>query len=169
MKPSRLLSLTLAVAPLSPAPLMAQATAEILTPKPPAEPRVNGPKIFGVRPGSPFLFTIPATGERPMSFAAKGLPAGLKLDAATGRRQWKDGRYGTGQLLLASGHLVELSGEGEVILVRATPEQLDEVARFQAIQGKTRNHPAIAEGRLLVRNAVEMACFDLSLSAAAQK
>lgn len=59
--------------------------AVILTPKPPKTPRINGPKVFGVRPGSPFLFTIPATGERPMEFAAEGLPAGLKLDAGTGQ------------------------------------------------------------------------------------
>ena len=58
---------------------------EILTPKPAATPRINGPKIFGVRPGSPFLYTIPATGERPMTFAAGGLPPGLKLDPETGR------------------------------------------------------------------------------------
>ena len=56
----------------------------ILTPPAPATPRINGASIFGVRPGSPFLFTIPATGERPMKFSAKGLPRGLKLDAVTG-------------------------------------------------------------------------------------
>jgi alpha-galactosidase len=56
----------------------------ILTPTPPATPRINGASVFGVRPGSPFLFTIPATGERPMKFSAKHLPRGLKLDAATG-------------------------------------------------------------------------------------
>ncbi len=102
MKPSRLLSLTLGVAPLSPAPLMAQATAEILTPKPPAEPRINGPKIFGVRPGSPFLFTVPATGQRPVSFAAKGLPAGLKLDAATGRITGTLKERGTHEVVLSA-------------------------------------------------------------------
>jgi alpha-galactosidase len=59
--------------------------AEILTPPAPAMPRINGVKIFGVRPGSPFLFTIPATGERPMEFAADNLPRGLKLDAKTGQ------------------------------------------------------------------------------------
>ena len=59
--------------------------AVILTPKPPLKPRINGAKVFGVRPGSPFLFTIPATDDRPMEFSAKGLPKGLKLDAKTGR------------------------------------------------------------------------------------
>src|SRR5690242_12812726 len=93
-----------------------------------------------------------------------GLDEGILtcIDAATGRRQWKDGRYGYGQLLLASGHLVVLSGEGELILVRATPDRHEEVARFQAIHGKTWNHPAIADGRILVRNAVEMACYEIS-------
>jgi len=58
---------------------------EILTPPAPPTPRINGAKIFGVRPGSPFLFTIPATGDRPMAFSADPLPRGLKLDSQTGR------------------------------------------------------------------------------------
>jgi outer membrane protein assembly factor BamB len=58
---------------------------------------------------------------------------------------------------------VVISGDGELILVRANSEQHEEVARFPAIQGKTWNPPAIADGRLLVRNAVEMACFDIGL------
>lgn len=58
---------------------------EILTPKPPRTPRINGARIFGVRPGSPFLFTIPATGDRPMTFAARGLPKGLHLDPGSGQ------------------------------------------------------------------------------------
>ena len=59
--------------------------AAILTPKPSAKPRINGARVFGVRPGSPFLFTIAATGERPMKFEAEGLPAGLKLDPQSGQ------------------------------------------------------------------------------------
>ena len=59
--------------------------AVILTPKAPPTPRINGAKVFGVRPGHPFLFTIPATGDRPMTFSAQGLPAGLKVDAKTGQ------------------------------------------------------------------------------------
>ncbi len=56
----------------------------ILTPKPVSAPRINGPKIYGARPGNPFLYRIPAQGERPMTFSASGMPKGLQLDAQTG-------------------------------------------------------------------------------------
>ncbi len=56
----------------------------ILTPKPSANPKINGADVFGVRPGSPFLYNIPATGERPMKFLVENLPAGLQLDSNTG-------------------------------------------------------------------------------------
>ncbi len=48
-------------------------------------PRINGARVFGVRPGHPFMFRIAATGERPMQFHADRLPAGLILDTATGQ------------------------------------------------------------------------------------
>jgi alpha-galactosidase len=60
-------------------------SAQILTPKAPATPRINGARVFGARPGRPFLFTIPATGEEPITYAAEGLPEGLTLDARLGR------------------------------------------------------------------------------------
>ncbi|HWY75221.1 MAG TPA: hypothetical protein VN281_06370, partial [Verrucomicrobiae bacterium] len=63
---------------------------------------------------------------------------------------------------LASGHLIVLGGDGKLALVKATPEARYELAQFQALPGKTWNDPAIAGGKLLVRNAVEMACFDVS-------
>jgi outer membrane protein assembly factor BamB len=85
------------------------------------------------------------------------------VDVNTGERKWKEGRFGFGQLILASGHLVITSGEtGEVVLVKATPDKYTEVARFAAIQGTTWNYPAIADGRLLVRNSAEMAAYDIS-------
>ncbi len=62
----------------------AEETPEILTPAPPSSPRINGPSIFGVRPGSPFLYRIPATGRRPMEFSISKLPAGLQVDAGSG-------------------------------------------------------------------------------------
>lgn len=81
------------------------------------------------------------------------------IDAATGELRWKGGRYGYGQLLLASGHLIISSETGDVALVKASPEKYQEIARFPAIEGKTWNVPTIADGRLIVRNSTEMACF----------
>ena len=75
----------------SPSPSATPATnapayteAYILTPKPASKPRITGPKIFGVRPGNPFLFTVTATGDKPMNFTADNLPSGLSLDPKTG-------------------------------------------------------------------------------------
>jgi len=56
----------------------------ILTPKPGPAPRINGPNVYGCRPGHAFLYRIPCTGERPMQFTAHNLPAGLNLDIRTG-------------------------------------------------------------------------------------
>jgi alpha-galactosidase len=58
--------------------------AEILTPPPGPKPKINGPSVYGCRPNHPFLYRIPATGTRPMTFSAKGLPAGLNLNPSTG-------------------------------------------------------------------------------------
>ena len=68
----------------------------ILTPKPSPQPRINGARIFGVRPGSPVLYTIAATGKRPIRFAAENLPDGLELSPPSGRitgRVEKPGEY----------------------------------------------------------------------------
>ena len=86
------------------------------------------------------------------------------MDAKTGALKWKGGRYGYGQLLLAGGYLVVVTEQGDVVLVRATPDGHQELARFPAIQGRTWNIPAIDNGLLLVRNSAEMACFRLGKS-----
>ncbi len=57
----------------------------ILTPPAPPAPRIHGPSVLGVRPGHPVLYSVPATGERPLVFGATDLPDGLSLDPATGR------------------------------------------------------------------------------------
>ncbi len=71
---------------VNPKNLTAQITSKpyLLTPPPPLKPRINSAKVFGVRPGHPFLYTIAATGKRPMTFAAENLPEGLSLDLKTG-------------------------------------------------------------------------------------
>ncbi|MCX6878110.1 MAG: NPCBM/NEW2 domain-containing protein [Verrucomicrobia bacterium] len=87
------------------APLVTHPPVEpavILTSNSGPQPRINGARVFGVRPGSPFLFTIPATGERPMTFSARDLPTGLTLDAASGRITGKLTNPGRHKVLLTA-------------------------------------------------------------------
>ena len=68
----------------------------ILTPAAPATPRYNGPLVFGVRPGSPVIFRLAFSGERPMTYSVEGLPEGIVLDKENGvisGRVLKEGDY----------------------------------------------------------------------------
>jgi len=69
------------------APVVAAPAKEeslILTPKPKPAPRLTGPRVFGARPGNPFLHRITATGNKPITYLADGLPPGIRLDAKSG-------------------------------------------------------------------------------------
>jgi hypothetical protein len=88
------------------------------------------------------------------------------VDSRTGRRRWKDGRYGSGQVLLLGDQplLIVVTEDGEVVLLAANPKQHQEFGRFQALRGKTWNHPVLAHGRLYLRNAEEIGSFELRLA-----
>jgi outer membrane protein assembly factor BamB len=83
------------------------------------------------------------------------------VDLATGRRRWKSGRYGHGQILGVGDLLLVMSEEGELNLVELNPERLVHLGSFQALSGKTWNNLCLYGKQLLVRNAEEAVCYEL--------
>jgi outer membrane protein assembly factor BamB len=86
------------------------------------------------------------------------------IDLATGKRRWKEGRYGYGQVLLLPDQklLIVIAEDGNLILLRADPARSEELGRVtEAIKGKTWNHPVLAHGRLYIRNYEEMVCYEV--------
>ncbi|MCH2387209.1 MAG: PQQ-like beta-propeller repeat protein, partial [Opitutales bacterium] len=86
------------------------------------------------------------------------------IDAETGRRTWKKGRYGHGQVILGDSWLLLMAENGEVILLDPNPDDAKILGSFDALEGKTWNPPAIAGPYLLVRNHLEAACYELPVS-----
>lgn len=94
-----------------------------------------------------------------------GLDDGIMtcISAETGKRTWKSGRFGNGQILLQDDLIVIQAESGDIALMEANPTKGIELGRIKALGdvAKTWNCPALADGRLFVRNHAEMACFDL--------
>ncbi len=76
------------------------------------------------------------------------------VDLEDGKRKWKKGRYGNGQVLLLpdGDQLLVISEDGELVLLRASSEKLMELAKYRVLDGRTWNHPVMVGGRLYVRN-----------------
>lgn len=85
------------------------------------------------------------------------------LDPTNGQLMWKRGRYGHGQILLVGDRLLIMAEDGELVLVDPNPQSLRELSRFQALDSKTWNPPALAGNLLLVRNDRKAACYELPL------
>jgi outer membrane protein assembly factor BamB len=86
----------------------------------------------------------------------------LCLDAKTGKRKWRDGRYGHGQLLLSGDLLLILAETGDLALVEASPVAYRELGRIRVFEERTWNCPAVANGKAYLRSDREMACYDLT-------
>jgi outer membrane protein assembly factor BamB len=81
-----------------------------------------------------------------------------------GKRKWKGGRYEKGQafLLADSGLILVVSERGELVLLRASPDKHQELAKIPALNDKTWNHPVVVGNRLYLRNAEEAVCYELN-------
>ncbi len=79
-----------------------------------------------------------------------------------GSLRWKEGRYGHGQMLLVGDLLLVTAENGELVLLRPTPDAPNELHRFRVFKEKTWNPPALAGDLLLVRNDQEAACLRLA-------
>jgi hypothetical protein len=82
------------------------------------------------------------------------------IAADTGERKWQQVRFGKGNFIAADGKLFLSTMKGELVVVRATPEKYDELGRA-TILGSTRQAPALANGRLYLRDDREIVCVDV--------
>ncbi|MFP5284314.1 MAG: PQQ-binding-like beta-propeller repeat protein [Thermoanaerobaculia bacterium] len=84
------------------------------------------------------------------------------LSVATGEPAWASRGLGKGSLLAADGDLlIVLSDQGTLLLVEANPGAYTELARFQAMEGKAWTAPALADGRLYLRDQDEIVALEM--------
>lgn len=83
------------------------------------------------------------------------------MDVNTAEEKWKQRGFGVGSLIYADGHLIVLSDKGKLVLIEATPEGYKEKASAEILEGRCISVPALANGRLYLRNTKELVCVDL--------
>lgn len=83
------------------------------------------------------------------------------IEAETGKEIWRQRGFGEAALIFADGHLLVLGTSGTLALVEATPKAYREKARAQVLSGKCYTAPALAHGRLYLRNEEERLCLEL--------
>jgi len=95
-------------------------------------------------------------------------PASLAcLDPATGKVRWREEGFGYGTLLVADGKIILAKTDGEVLLVRPDATRFDVLARARPFAGDVRGGPlralpALANGRLYLRNDRTLVTLDVS-------
>jgi outer membrane protein assembly factor BamB len=85
------------------------------------------------------------------------------IDAQTGEQVWLERRFGKGNLIAADGKLWMTNMDGELIIVRASPEGFEELSRATVLD-QTRQAPALADGKLYVRDDAVIMCIDVSVA-----
>lgn len=83
------------------------------------------------------------------------------LEINTAEEKWKQRGFGVGSLIYADGHLIVLSDKGKLVLIEATPNEYKEKASAEILEGRCISAPALANGRLYLRNTKELVCLNL--------
>jgi outer membrane protein assembly factor BamB len=81
---------------------------------------------------------------------------------ATGEEKWSQPGFGVGQVLLVDGHLLVQDDDGALVLVKPDPQRYIQIARYQALNSKSWNGPAISNGRIYARSTKEGVCLDMT-------
>jgi hypothetical protein len=84
------------------------------------------------------------------------------IELKTGKVQWNVNRFGAGTVTLVGDKLLLIRENGELMVAFATPKEFRPLSRAQLLPATVRSHPALADGRLYVRNERSLACFDLN-------
>lgn len=87
------------------------------------------------------------------------------VDVAGGTTKWQSRGLGHGTLIYADSHLIVLGDEGTLALVEATPAGHREKGRMKLFDGRTWSMPALAGGRLYIRDQKELVALDVSAPA----
>ncbi|HEX2521147.1 MAG TPA: PQQ-binding-like beta-propeller repeat protein [Terriglobia bacterium] len=83
------------------------------------------------------------------------------VELQTGKVMWSVDSFGSGTLTLAGAHLILIREGGELAIAAADPKAFRPVAKAQIMAGTVRAYPALAQGRLYVRNENSLVCFSL--------
>jgi outer membrane protein assembly factor BamB len=95
------------------------------------------------------------------------------IEMTTGNENWRQGGVGLGGVLLVAGHVLVLTDNGYLLLVKPDPRAYAEAARFRALDGSQSsfpglvrcwNVPAISDGRIYVRSTTEAVCLDVAVA-----